>query len=58
MPKSNTWINKYHYLAEFLITLLYYTVLVLKIVMRASDIYRNGNMNTMCFELLESTEQH
>lgn len=58
MPKSNTWINKYHYLAEFLKILSYYTVLVLKTVMRASDIYRNGNMNTICFELLESTEQY
>lgn len=52
MPKSNTWINKYHYLAEFLKILSYYTVLVLKTVKRASDIYRNGNMNTMYFELL------
>lgn len=58
MPKSNTWIYKYHYLAEFLKILSYYTVLILKTVIRASDIYRNGNMNTMCFELLESTEQH
>lgn len=38
--------------------LSYYTVLVPNTAMKASDIYRNGNMNTMCFEFPESTEQH